>query len=180
MHHHSVLLLSETLRLILGVLRDGASARHAVQLAFLRIRPGRRPFPLWLRATLSAPRPESTRATCRSRPGRYSTMEVRRPRKSLQLGGCCDHRANPRTLYEHRAVRRRPWFWRVSAFHLTRLLGFGTVLQFPYGTRQCRNYNRPMRLRVGVRCRAILHLRGRSGGRERPERIARSWRRRCS
>ena len=26
---------------------------------------------------------------------RYSTTELRRPRKSLQLGGCCDHRADP-------------------------------------------------------------------------------------
>lgn len=26
---------------------------------------------------------------------RYSTTGLRRPRKSLQLGGCCDHRENP-------------------------------------------------------------------------------------
>jgi len=55
--------------------------------------------------TLTGPgsRPDSTPiATKRSpsgsasrRPARYSTTKLRRPRKSLELGGCCDHRENP-------------------------------------------------------------------------------------
>ena len=57
---------------------------------------------------------------------------------------------------------------------LTRLASIETVLRFPYGTHQCRNCNRLTRLRGGVRCRAILRLRGRSGGRGRREPIARS------
>jgi GNAT superfamily N-acetyltransferase len=38
------------------------------------------------------------------RPARYSITELRRPRKSLQLGGYCDHRANPSTFTERDVV----------------------------------------------------------------------------
>jgi hypothetical protein len=48
-------------------------------------------------STPAAPRPTGSASR---RPARYSTTELRRPRKSLQLGGCCDHRANPRTSNE--------------------------------------------------------------------------------
>ena len=39
-----------------------------------------------------APRPTGSASR---RPARYSTTGPRRPRKSLQSGGCCDHRENP-------------------------------------------------------------------------------------
>jgi len=51
-----------------------------------------------------APRPWGSASR---RPARYSTTELRRPRKSLQLGGCCDHRANPRIGSAHAGSARR-------------------------------------------------------------------------
>jgi phage/plasmid-like protein (TIGR03299 family) len=52
-------------------------------------------------AIAAAPRPTGSASR---RPARYSNTGHGRPTKSLHLGGCCDHRANPRT-----ATARRRW-----------------------------------------------------------------------
>jgi integrase len=44
------------------------------------------------------------------RPARYSSTGHRRPTKSLHLGGCCDHRANPRWLKERNGLPEEPLF----------------------------------------------------------------------
>jgi hypothetical protein len=60
------------------------------------------------RTARRSPRRLALPGSASRRPARYSTTERRRPRKSLHLGGCCDHRADPRIRKRTSATGRRP------------------------------------------------------------------------